>query len=416
MLKRIILIIAVITLFSILLISGSSAQYTGQSKFNRRKIVVFSKNTVNKKTQKALVQSVGGVADKSLPIVNGMVVSLPSKTSERALRGRKGIARIEDDIIVSVLRKSAPVRTLKRNRTPAPPPAQTLEWGVNRIDADLAWASSKGTAAKVAVIDTGIDKTHPDLVANIKGGINFVKSKRSVDPTNWNDDNGHGTHVAGIIAAADNSVGVIGVAPQANLYAVKVLNSKGSGYLSDVISGINWAAANDMDVINMSLGSNSDSPSLHDAVDNAFASGVVVVAAAGNDGSSVDYPAAYSSVVAVGATDSTNTIASWSSNGPEVELSAPGVNIRSTWKGGGYNTISGTSMASPHVAGTAALVLKTAIPSSYDINGNGLWEPIEVRNALKTTADDLGATGFDNHYGFGLVDAEESVTGTQTNP
>ena len=164
-----------------------------------------------------------------------------------------------------------------------------------------------------------------------------------------------------------------------------------------------------MQVINMSLGTSSDVQSLHDAVDAAYAAGIVLVAAAGNSGDTdpdndVIYPARYASVIAVAATDDTDTRAFWSSDGPEVELAAPGVVIYSTWKGGEYDTKSGTSMASPHVAGTVALLLAA----------NPGLTPDEVRTTLQTTADDIGAQGFDNYYGHGLVDAEEAVTGTET--
>jgi subtilisin family serine protease len=284
-----------------------------------------------------------------------------------------------------------------------------MPWGVDQIDADLAWGVSTGIDIKVAILDTGIDQDHPDLVANIKGGWNFVVIRGTIDPNKWDDDNGHGTHVAGIVAAVDNEIGVIGVAPGASLYGVKVLNKQGMGYVSDVILGIEWAITNGMDVINMSLGSSSDVQSLHDACDTAYATGIVLVAAAGNSGDTnpdndVLYPARYSSVVAVAATDKTNTRASWSSDGPEVELAAPGVSIYSTYKGGGFATLSGTSMACPHVSGTVALILED----------NPTLTPDAVRATLRTTADDLTPTGVDNFTGYGLVDAEESATGIQT--
>ena len=278
-------------------------------------------------------------------------------------------------------------------------------------------------AAVVPVVDTGIDQDHQDLVSNLKGGVNFVSKSpaKPADPSKWNDDNGHGTHVAGTIAAADNEIGVLGVATEANLYAVKVLDRNGSGYISDVIAGINWAVNNDMDVVNMSLGSSSDVQALHDAVDAAYATGVVLVAAAGNSGdgnnatNNVSYPAKYSSVIAVGATASDDSIPSWSSDGEEVEFTAPGVSVRSAWNDGLYKIISGTSMASPHVAGTVALILATAVPVDYDTDLDGAWDPAEVRIALQATADDLGSVGHDNFYGYGLVDAEEVATGVQTN-
>lgn len=393
------LIFIILTVFVITAVFASSA-YAANGRPSR-KIVIFDQEIVNEKAKDAIVKGAGGVVLQSLPIVNGASIYLPDDASENALKGRPGILRIDDDVEVYALGKPSPIVQL----------AQTLPWGVNKIDADLAWPVSVGLNTKVAVIDTGIDNDHPDLVANIKGGVNFVAIRGRIDPNKWDDDNGHGTHVAGITAAVNNSIGVIGTATSANLYAVKVLNRNGSGYLSDVIAGINWAVNNGMDVINMSLGTNSDIQSLHDAVDNAYNSGVVVVAAAGNDGDTsvdndVDYPARYSSVIAVAATNSSNVRASWSSDGPEVELAAPGVSIFSTYKGNSYATLSGTSMASPHVAGTAALILAN----------NPTFTPAEVRTILHNTADDLGAAGIDNYYGYGLVDAEESVTGVQTNP
>jgi subtilisin len=276
---------------------------------------------------------------------------------------------------------------------------ETLPWGVDRIDAEKVHPYNKGRGVKVAIIDTGIDYTHPDIDGNYKGGYDFVNNDD--DPM---DDHGHGTHCAGIVAAEDNDIGVIGVAPEAYLYGVKVLNSGGSGYVSDVIAGIQWSIANGMQVISMSLGSDSDSTSLHNACNAAYNAGVVLVAAAGNDGNrwgsgdNVDYPARYDSVIAVAATDSNDNRASWSSTGPAVELSAPGVNIYSTYRGG-YTTLSGTSMACPHVTGTAALVWY-AYPN---------YTNTQVRQRLQGTAEDLGTTGRDTWYGYGLVDAEQAA-------
>ncbi|PKM78866.1 MAG: hypothetical protein CVU88_08760, partial [Firmicutes bacterium HGW-Firmicutes-13] len=243
----------------------------------------------------------------------------------------------------------------------------------------------------VAILDTGIDLDHPDL--HVAGGENFSLGK------SYDDKNGHGTHVAGIVAALDNGAGVIGVAPGANLYAVKVLNNAGSGWWSDLIAGLQWCVDNGMEVANMSLGATSAPPDVLDACDAADNAGLLLVAAAGNEyGGDVIYPAAYDSVIAVSATNSSDELASFSSVGPEVELAAPGVNIYSTYKDGSYTTMSGTSMASPHVAGTAALVIAAGIP--------------DVRGRLQITADDLGATGWDSKYGYGLVDADEAAGAT----
>jgi len=365
---------------------ASAAPALGQPDNLGRHIVVFQPWFADEAKQQAAIHGAGGQSLRSLRIINGVAAALPPSV-EKQLARRAEVARVDVDATVYALGGRKPKPT-------PPPPPQQLSWGVDRIDAEWAWATSRGAGVRVAVIDTGIDKDHPDLIANLAGGTNFVRKGRSVDSNAWDDDNGHGTHVAGIIAAADNTIGVVGVAPQASLYGVKVLNKAGSGYISDIIAAIEWAVDNGMDIANMSLGSNSDVQSLHDACDTAAAAGLLLVAAAGNDGKAVDYPGAYSSVIAVAATDANDAVASWSSRGPEVYIAAPGVSITSTWKGGGYATISGTSMAAPHVAGTLALML-----------GAG------VGDDACAGADDLPPAGPDIYSGCGLVDAGESVTG-----
>lgn len=366
----------------------------------------------------AAVKGLGAEPVKKLNLVDGLVVTVPSEAVAGKLKHLQGVERVEADAIAHISAKTpAP--------TPAPTqPLQTVPWGVSRIDAPKAWATSRGTNIKVAVLDTGIDKTHPDLIDNIAGGANFIESGRgsrlTLDPTAWNDDNGHGTHVSGTIAARDNTIGVVGVAPEAKLYGVKVLNSTGNGYTSDIISGIEWSVANGAQVISMSLSVPTDVQALHNAVDAADAAGVVVVAAAGNTGdgsaatNNVGYPAGYGSVIAVAASDSSDRIASFSSDGPAVEIAAPGVNVYSTTRGSGYATMNGTSMATPHVAGVIATTLAAPVPAQADLNQDGVWSNGEVRSYLQATADDLGTPGRDVFFGYGLIDTEEMTTGIQT--
>jgi len=369
---------------AVMLMSGLCwAQEAGPA----RRIVVFQGQFVNEPAQQELVQQSGGVVVKPLPLVNGMAVVLP-EPAERALQFSRQVLRIEDDAEVHALPKppSPPGLDKKPPKDGEEQPPEELPWGVDRIDAEYAWFDGlTGAGIKVAVVDTGIDYNHPDLAGNCKGGVNIINTRKS-----YKDDNGHGTHVAGIIAAEDNEIGVIGVAPEAWLYGVKVLDRRGSGYISDVIDGITWCIENGVDIANMSLGTDADIQSLQDACDAAYDAGLLLVAAAGNDGGAVDFPAAYDSVIAVAATDVSDVRPNWSSHGPQVLLAAPGVEILSTWKGGGYRTEDGTSMASPHVAGTVALNL------AGDIYGS---------------ADDLPPAGLDNYTGFGLVDAGEAATG-----
>lgn len=365
-----------------------------------RKIVVFKSGVLNEPAREALVKKFGGVKIKDLTLIDGKAVLLSPK-AEAALAKQAGVLRIDDDVIVEALVRGG----ISAKPTPIQS-AETLPWGVDRIDAGKVWTVTTGDPIRVAIIDTGIDVKHPDLIDNLKGGVSAVGYT-----TSYNDDNGHGTHVAGIVAAIDNEIGVIGVGPKIDLYAVKVLDRRGSGNLSDVIEGLEWAISNGIQVVNMSLGTASNVLSFQEAVQRVNAAGIVQVAAAGNNYGAVIYPAAYSEVIAVSATDKTDTIASWSSRGPEIDLAAPGANIYSTYKGSTYKTLSGTSMAAPHVAGTAALVLTTTI-GSWDLDGDGLWDPSEVQNKLEMTAEQVvpdTVSGKDNLYGAGLVDAEKAV-------
>lgn len=364
-----------------------------------RKIVVFDEHFVNQAAQDKLISKIGGTKIKDLPLVHGAAVLLPNKASERALLVHPGVVRVDDDVVVMVL-----VSPNGKGNGGSTQPAQVLPWGIDRVDAELVWPSGNtADPIKIGIIDTGISKDHPDLKANIKGGVNTINPLKS-----WNDDNGHGSHVAGIVAALNNTVGVVGVGPASDLYAIKVLGANGSGFLSDVIEGIQWAVANGIQVVNMSLGTSSDVQSMHDAVIAAYNAGVTIVAAAGNNGGPVIFPAAYPEAIAVSATDQNNVLASFSSRGPEVDLAAPGVSIYSTYKGTGYATLSGTSMAAPHVTGSAALVLNTPV-GLYDANVNSKWDPAEVQKKLQDAAVDLGAISWDELYGWGLVNAYQAV-------
>ena len=395
--KIIFSVISIAAMFGLALFVAQTNLSTAQaSDASGRKIVVFQTG-LNDAAKDEIVRYAGGVKLKNLDLIGAKAVYLPPK-AEAALARQAGVLRIDDDVVVEALIRGG----IAAKPTPTQP-SEVLPWGVDRIDADLVWGTTTGDPIKVAIVDTGIDVKHPDLIDNLKGGVSAVGYTSS-----YNDDNGHGTHVAGIAAAIDNEIGVIGVGPKIDLYAVKVLNRRGSGYLSDVIEGLDWAISNGMQVVNMSLGTASNVLLFQEAVQRVNAAGIVQVAAAGNNYGAVIYPAAYSEVIAVSATDSSDAIASWSSRGPEIDLAAPGVSIYSTYKGQTYKTLSGTSMAAPHVAGTAALVLNSAI-SNYDLDGDGIWDPIEVQNKLQDRAVDLGNTGFDNLYGWGLVNAYNAV-------
>jgi len=270
------------------------------------------------------------------------------------------------------------------------------QWGPQKIEADWAWNTTKGSSSVlVAVVDTGICYTHSDLAANYApSGYDWVNN--DTDPI---DDHGHGTHCAGIIAAVlNNSIGIAGLA-QVRVMTEKVLSSGGWGYWDWVANGITHAVDQGANIISMSLGGYGDSELVHEAVRYAYESGVLVIAAAGNENTATkSYPAAYDEVVAVAATDSYDDKAAFSNWGDWIELAAPGVSIYSTvpW---GYESWSGTSMACPHVSGLAALAWSRYPNKARD------W----VRLWLRYTADDLGDPGFDIYYGYGRINARKAV-------
>ena len=297
-------------------------------------------------------------------------------------------------------------------------PPEELTWGIARIKAPAAWGLSRGFGVRVAVLDTGIENTHPDFrgytfpyASRVVLGPSFVEGV-----TTSLDDHNHGTHVAGIIGASLDDAGVAGVAPYCTPVAVKVLDANGDGQWSWIIAGIDWAVANNCQVINMSLGSQGGPwvQAIQAACDQAVAAGVVVVAAAGNSGDTSnwpEFPGAVPSVVCVAATDEFDQRASFSNYGGQVDIAAPGVNIWSTVRvsRGSYASWDGTSMATPHVAGTAALMI--AGGRYGDRNANGHIND-EVIASLARTADDINAPtlpGRDDYLGNGLVDSREAT-------
>jgi subtilisin len=346
-------------------------------------IVVFHKNT-GKAEKETIIKSKGRIK-RHLNLINALSVTL-SEDAAKLLKKDKKIAYITEDKIYTA---TVPIEGNEYGES----------WGIEHISANLAHLNgNKGAGINIAVIDTGIDYNHEDLNDNYVDGYDFVFNDN--DPY---DDNtiSHGTHVAGIIAAEDNGIGVIGVAPEASLFAVKVLDGGGFGLLSWIISGIEWAVNNNIDIINLSL-QGGDDPALKAACDNAVAAGIIIIAAAGNtNGDPLAYPAAYDSVVAVTGTDKFDTPAYFSPIGPELDVAAPGLNIQSTTAGNSYKLLSGTSQAAPHVTGIAALYLASGI---QDQNENGFIND-EIINKIKNYALDLGDPGFDNETGYGLVSA-----------
>ncbi|MBA4492898.1 S8 family peptidase [Paenactinomyces guangxiensis] len=272
---------------------------------------------------------------------------------------------------------------------------QTVPWNIIRVLGRARLNGGKGI--RVGVIDTGIDLNHPDLAANIKGGVNFLAP--SGPPQ---DTNGHGTHVAGIIGAINNHIGVVGVASKVSLYAIKVLNSSGTGILSNLIRGIEWGIQHRMHILNISIGGGKNiQPALVQAIRAAIRRGILIVAAAGNDGNpsgrgdTVEVPARHPSVIAVASLNKNNTRETYSATGNSIDISAPGTNILSTFSQKRYAVLKGTSMATAHVSGVLAL-LRQSFPSE---------SPQKLKQILLRRAIDLPPKGFDPFTGAGLVQA-----------
>ena len=345
-------------------------------------------------SQRGLVEGQGGKVKYMYTIIPAIAATLPEK-AVAALQRNPNVAYVEGVAQAELLNDELP-------------------WGADRIDADIVWGGAEdavdiagggptGAGVNVAIIDSGIDYNHLDLDDNYGGGYDFADWDDPVNPnTDPMDYHGHGTHCAGIVAAEDDGVGIIQVAPGASLYALKVFADGSDGaWYDDIIAALQWCITEEMDVASMSFEGPEDT-SLREACAAAYAANVLLVAAAGNSGNpagrgdNVLAPAMYESVIAVAATDINDRRARFSSTGPDVELAAPGVDIKSTVPGG-YAVWSGTSMACPHVAGVAALVIESGISGAA-----------AVRDQLNQTAETVG-DGNPDYYGSGLVDAEAAV-------
>jgi subtilisin len=339
--------------------------------------------------------------DRQYLIIPAVAVRMDPDRLEELLAD-PNVDYVEPDYLKELVGRVPDVATQSTQETP---------WGIERIGAPTIWGITRGSGVRIGIIDTGIDEDHPDL--NPLGGVNIVTG--GTERSDWNDSSPlcptHGTHVSGTAAALDNTIQVVGVAPSAQLFAIRVFDPTSAGVSaclaldSHTIAGIEWAIANGMDVINMSLGSATPSLAEADAIFAAYSAGIVVVAAAGNDGENVIFPAGYPQAIAVAATTFLDDVASFSNPGPEVEVAAPGATITSTVGGGGPpQSWSGTSMAAPHVSGTAALLRAARPDLSVD----------EIRQVLRGTAVDIATGGFDVASGWGLIDASGAVNAVAT--
>lgn len=370
-------------------IIGSTKQKLSHSQpffegaFKKGEVIVKFKEKVGAAVQKRLIKKLGAtvIADRDVVDSPFQIIKVANvKKVVSALQQNPNVVYAEPNYLFHA--------TWTPNDT-----YYDYQYGPQLTNTDWAWDIVRGSSRQeIAVIDTGVDYTHSDLDEKTILGYDFVDNDY-----NPMDLNGHGTHVAGIAAAETNNAnGIAGMAPYTAILAVRVLDANGGGSLADVADGIRYAADMGAEVINLSLGCNCDTRTLENAVNYAWNQGAVVVAAAGNSGTSTTFePASYENVIAVAAVDRDDRLASFSNYGSWVDVAAPGVDIASTYPGQRYVYMSGTSMASPHVAGLAALLAAQNRSNA------------EIRRAIEWTADPISGTG--TYFEHGRINSYQAV-------
>jgi thermitase len=379
--------ILLISSFPTIVFAAPSDNAAPVSDFSSQEILVKFKPHVTLPEVAQIHRQLGGQAKETIPGIGVQVVTVPkgqAKAKAKAYSSNPRVAYAEPNCIAQAL---------------AEPDDKYFgaQWNMQKVRVPEAWNVTTGSPnVIIAILDTGVDLDHPDLANKIVDNRNFTTSNTT------DDIYGHGTHVAGIAAAiTNNGIGVTGLGYSSSITNVKVLGDDGMGYWSWIAQGIIWAADNGAEVINLSLGGSDASSTLEGAINYAWSKGVVVVAAAGNNGNMVPvYPAYYANCIAVAATDASDARPLWSNYGDWVDVAAPGSGILSTFKNDNYVYMSGTSVATPHVAGLAALVFTTV----SDTNGDGKLND-EVRSRIEATCDDIGVTGI----GYGRINAAQAV-------
>jgi subtilisin family serine protease len=324
-------------------------------------------------------------------------------TDADAARSTSASLESDPDLDVVAVEPDQPMSTQAVGTTGGDP-YRSQQWALDDLGAENAWGTSTGDGVDIAVVDTGVTGSHPDFAGRICSGVAYLGSTGAAQlGQGTTDGNGHGTHVAGIAAAGSgDGVGIAGVAPSARLIPVRVLDAQGHGSSSDVARGITWAVDHGAEVVNLSLGG-PHSVAVDTAVAYAESHGVVVVAAAGNDGptGAANYPAALDTPIAVASYDQGGEISWFSTAGGYVDVAAPGSGIVSTYKDGRWTYMSGTSMATPHVTGTVALLLAH----------EPALRPAQVRARVTATAVDTGPIGHDSSFGWGWLDPVAALAG-----
>jgi len=380
-----------------LLVSGAAVHAGalaagGGAKFVAGELLVQFNAGVSAEKAKGLIASNGATSINEIEQIRVRRIRVPEQAREHimaALANNKNVSFVEMNFIAEVV--------VIPNDTKYP-----SQWHLPKIDAPSGWEVTTGSSSMpIAIIDTGVDSTHPDLVSKLVPGHNFLTGTNDTA-----DTNGHGTYIAGSAAASSNNLeGVAGVAWRAPIMPLIAADSTGYAAYSNIASAIIYAVEAGVRVINISIAGSSNSYTLQNAVNYAWSRGCLVFAAAGNAGSTTPmYPAACENVVAVGATSNTDTLAIFSSRGDWLDVVAPGVSVLTTSRGGGYASVSGTSIATPLASGLAALILS--------VNPN--FAAADVLNLITGNTNDLGEAGFDPFYGYGRINVNQSLIAAQT--
>jgi thermitase len=405
--RSFVLTTAVLAVLSLALASTASA-----ASYDSNTLLVKFRSGTSAAAQRAALAVPGVGADRGT--IGGLSthvvsVSRDPATLAKVLNRSSAVAYAEPNFVLHAL--ATPNDSLYSTEYGLNNTGQTGGHADADIDAPEGWdlaglaAFPNSGGVKVGIVDTGIDQTHPDLAGKAVGCATSYNSGLLIHNGVCADDNGHGSHVSGTISAnTNNGQGVAGVAFNSGIVMCKALaTAAGTGLTSDIANCINWTSKQGVKVISMSLGG-GDNATLKSAVQAAYnnGNGVLLVAAAGNDGNSnLNYPAGYAEVVSVAATDNNDHRASFSNANSDVEVAAPGVNVESTYAGGLYMQLSGTSMATPHVAGVAAVIA--------DLNPTA--NAATLRSKLDAAVDDIGGAGRDVNFGFGRVNLCKAAGG-----
>lgn len=333
-----------------------------------------------------------------LDIIHGVSCMLDDEQKDY-IRSMPCVRYIDSDAELFMLDNDIPMLSFVQNGAVVQP-VESIDWGVQRIEAPAVWQEATGKNVFVGIIDTGISLSHPDLRDSIVDGFNAINGG------SYNDDNNHGTYVASVISARRNGLGIVGVAPESKLYAIKAMDKDGRGYISDIIKGCQWAVEKGIKVINMSLGSGHRSIALFETIDVLTKNNIIIISASGNEGKpNIYYPARDNVTICVGGSDINDKRASWSNYGSKLKengVLAPGEWIMTANRFGKWQRVSGTSIATPHVTGIVALMME-----------KGYYEPQIIKQLIFDGASQSSMP--DEYNGHGIVNAKNTFNRIQNN-